>query len=217
MVQGLLAACSRGEEALKRSKNPATTSAMLRPRPVSIETVAVTPARKGGSFAWGSRRMRTGRGCTTFTQLPEAFCGGRIANSAPVAGLMVDEAHAVGVVGARGHRVHEHCGIDPNAVVIWMGMLSKTLSGCGGYIVGNARLIEWLCHSTPGLAAAAKESPKILQAVPQGVARRQPNAALFLQLARAAGSVAGSATPHAINPGHPGVFNCRGALFAKAL
>ena len=27
--------------------------------------------------------MRTGRRCTTFTQFPEAFCGGRIANSAP--------------------------------------------------------------------------------------------------------------------------------------
>jgi hypothetical protein len=33
--------------------------------------------------------MRTGRRCTTFTQLPEAFCGGRIANYAPVAGLML--------------------------------------------------------------------------------------------------------------------------------
>ena len=31
--------------------------------------------------------IRTGTRCTTFTQLPEAFCGGRIANSAPVAGL----------------------------------------------------------------------------------------------------------------------------------
>mgnify|MGYP003693846851 CR=1 FL=1 len=31
--------------------------------------------------------MRTGTRCTTFTQLPLAFCGGRIANCAPVPGL----------------------------------------------------------------------------------------------------------------------------------
>ena len=31
--------------------------------------------------------MRTGTRCTTLTQLPLAFCGGRIANCAPVPGL----------------------------------------------------------------------------------------------------------------------------------
>ncbi len=54
--------------------------------------------------------------------------------------LMVDKAHVVGVVGARGHGVHEHFGIDPNEVDIWMDTLSKTLSGCGGYILGDASL-----------------------------------------------------------------------------
>jgi hypothetical protein len=34
--------------------------------------------------------MRTGRRCTTFTQLPEAFCGGRIANSPPWPGCEAD-------------------------------------------------------------------------------------------------------------------------------
>ncbi|MEY4794294.1 MAG: hypothetical protein RL724_1230, partial [Pseudomonadota bacterium] len=58
--------------------------------------------------------------------------------------LMVDEAHALGVVGTRGHGMHEYYGIDPNEVDIWMGTLSKTLSACGGYIAGNASLIEWL-------------------------------------------------------------------------
>ena len=33
--------------------------------------------------------MRTGMRCTTFTQLPEAFCGGSTANSAPVAWAML--------------------------------------------------------------------------------------------------------------------------------
>jgi 8-amino-7-oxononanoate synthase len=124
--------------------------------------------------------------------------------------LMVDEAHALGVVGARGHGLHEHFGIDPNEVDIWMGTLSKTLSGCGGYIAGNASLIEWLRHSAPGfvysvglapaLAAAARESLAILHAEPVRVARLQANAALFLALAREAEFDTGSATAHAIVP-----------------
>ena len=124
--------------------------------------------------------------------------------------LMVDEAHALGVVGARGHGVHEHFGIDPNEVDIWMGTLSKTLSGCGGYIAGNASLIEWLKHSAPGfvysvglapaLAAAATESLRILHAEPGRVARLQANTALFLDLAQEAGFDTGTATAHAIVP-----------------
>ena len=124
--------------------------------------------------------------------------------------LRVDEAHALGVVGARAHGVHEPFGIDPNEVDIWMGPLSKTLSGCGGYFAGNASLIEWLRHSAPGfvysvglapaLAAAAMESLAILRAEPARVTRLQANAALFLKLARDAGFDTGLATPHAIIP-----------------
>jgi 7-keto-8-aminopelargonate synthetase-like enzyme len=91
-----------------------------------------------------------------------------------------------------------------------MGTLSKTLSGCGGYIAGNASLIEWLRHSAPGfvysvglaptLAAAAMESLAILHAEPERVTRLQCNAALFLKLAREARFDTGLATPHAIIP-----------------
>src|SRR4029079_7609872 len=48
--------------------------------------------------------------------------------------LMVDEAHALGVLGPRGYGLFEHFGVDPRQVDVWMGTLSKTLSGCGGYI-----------------------------------------------------------------------------------
>ena len=124
--------------------------------------------------------------------------------------LMVDEAHALGVVGTRGHGMHEYYGIDPNEVDIWMGTLSKTLSACGGYIAGNASLIEWLKHSAPGfvysvglapaLAAAALESLAIMHAEPERVARLHANAALFLGLAREAGFDTGTASAHAIIP-----------------
>src|SRR5262249_22214877 len=51
--------------------------------------------------------------------------------------LMVDEAHAIGVLGRRGRGSAEHFGIEPEHVDIWMGTLSKTLASCGGYIAGT--------------------------------------------------------------------------------
>ena len=124
--------------------------------------------------------------------------------------LMVDEAHGMGVVGPTGHGIHEHHGVDAREVDIWMGTFSKTLSGCGGYIAGNADLIAWLKHSAPGfvysvgmapaLAAASLESLRILEAEPERVARLQANAALFLRLAQEAGLDTGTSAGLAIVP-----------------
>ena len=60
-----------------------------RVRPVSIVAVAVVPARNVGASGLLMSLRRTGRRCTTLTQFPDAFCGGKIANSAPVAGEML--------------------------------------------------------------------------------------------------------------------------------
>jgi len=57
---------------------------------------------------------------------------------------MVDEAHALGVLGNRGYGSFEQCGVDPRQVDIWMGTLSKTLAGCGGYIAGSADLVDYI-------------------------------------------------------------------------
>jgi len=124
--------------------------------------------------------------------------------------LMVDEAHGMGVLGATGRGIHEHSGVDAREVDIWMGTLSKTLSGCGGYIAGNADLIAWLKHSAPGfvysvglapaLAAASLESLRILAAEPERVARLQANAALFRRLAQEAGLDTGTSAGFAIVP-----------------
>lgn len=124
--------------------------------------------------------------------------------------LMVDEAHGMGVLGATGRGIHEHHGVDAREVDIWMGTFSKTLSGCGGYIAGNADLVAWLKHSAPGfvysvgmapaLAAAALESLRILAAEPGRVARLRANAALFLRLAQEAGLDTGTSAGFAIVP-----------------
>jgi 8-amino-7-oxononanoate synthase len=124
--------------------------------------------------------------------------------------LMVDEAHSLGVLGATGRGIAEHCGVDASGVDIWMGTLSKTLCACGGYIAGSRDLVEYLRCSAPGfvysvgmsppVAAAATAALAVMQSEPWRVARLNANAALFLREARAAGLNTGSSIGAAIVP-----------------
>jgi 8-amino-7-oxononanoate synthase len=57
--------------------------------------------------------------------------------------LMVDEAHAVGVLGARGAGSAELLGVE-DEVDLRMGTFSKSLASCGGFIAGPAEVIEFL-------------------------------------------------------------------------
>ncbi|TML26728.1 MAG: aminotransferase class I/II-fold pyridoxal phosphate-dependent enzyme, partial [Actinobacteria bacterium] len=69
--------------------------------------------------------------------------------------LMVDEAHAVGVLGARGAGSSELLGVE-DRVDLRMGTFSKSLASCGGFIAGPAEVVEYLrIASRPFLFTAA--------------------------------------------------------------
>jgi 8-amino-7-oxononanoate synthase len=57
--------------------------------------------------------------------------------------LMVDEAHALGVLGARGAGTSELLGVE-DRVDLRMATFSKSLASCGGVIAGPADVIEYL-------------------------------------------------------------------------
>ena len=57
--------------------------------------------------------------------------------------LMVDEAHGVGVLGARGAGTAELLGVE-DRVDLRMGTFSKSLASCGGFMAGDAEVIEFL-------------------------------------------------------------------------
>ena len=124
--------------------------------------------------------------------------------------LMVDEAHALGVLGPRGFGSAGRAGIDPGEVDIWMGTLSKSLVSCGGYIAGRQDLIDYLKRMAPGFvfsvgiappsAAAALSALEILEQEPDRVRRLNERAGLFLELARAAGLDTGGSVGAAIVP-----------------
>jgi 8-amino-7-oxononanoate synthase len=124
--------------------------------------------------------------------------------------LMVDEAHSLGVLGPTGRGLAEHFGVGVDAADIWMGTLSKTLAGCGGYVAGARDLIEYLRYSAPGfvysvgmpppVAAAALAALEIMRQEPERVASLNANAALFVERARAAGLDVGLSQGLAIVP-----------------
>ncbi|HKG18044.1 MAG TPA: aminotransferase class I/II-fold pyridoxal phosphate-dependent enzyme [Solirubrobacteraceae bacterium] len=69
--------------------------------------------------------------------------------------LMVDEAHACGVLGDRGAGTAELLGVE-DRVDLRMGTFSKSLASCGGFIAGPADVVEYLqVSSRPFLFTAA--------------------------------------------------------------
>jgi 8-amino-7-oxononanoate synthase len=90
--------------------------------------------------------------------------------------LMVDEAHSLGVLGARGSGIAEEQGVDPHDIDIWMGTLSKTLVSSGGYIAGSRKLVELLKYTSPGIVYSVGASPSVAAAAcaALGVLQREP-------------------------------------------
>lgn len=124
--------------------------------------------------------------------------------------LMVDEAHSLGVMGDRGKGIAEHFSIAGKEVDIWMGTLSKTLGGCGGYIAGEKALVDHLKFAAPGflysvgisppLAAASLKALEILEQEPHRVRHMQHNGEYFKQQAEKAGLDTGLSMGLSITP-----------------
>ncbi|MFH1202235.1 MAG: 8-amino-7-oxononanoate synthase [Candidatus Omnitrophota bacterium] len=58
--------------------------------------------------------------------------------------VMVDDAHATGVLGKNGSGTPEHFNLTQDDIDIMMGTLSKALAGAGGYVAGKKDLIRYL-------------------------------------------------------------------------
>ena len=77
--------------------------------------------------------------------------------------LMVDEAHGVGVLGARGAGACELFGLE-DEVDLRMGTFSKSLASCGGFIAGPAEVIEYLRISSRSFIFSASSVPAAIGA-----------------------------------------------------
>jgi len=82
--------------------------------------------------------------------------------------LMVDEAHAVGVLGKRGAGVCELYGLE-DRVDLRMGTFSKSLASCGGFVAGPADVIEYLRISARAFVFTAAAVPASLGAALEAI------------------------------------------------
>ncbi|PSB30690.1 8-amino-7-oxononanoate synthase [Stenomitos frigidus] len=89
--------------------------------------------------------------------------------------LLVDEAHATGVLGATGAGCVEHFGCT-GSPLIQVGTLSKALGSLGGYVAGSATLIDYLRNRSVGWIYTTGLSPADTAAALTGVAiaRQEP-------------------------------------------
>jgi 8-amino-7-oxononanoate synthase len=100
--------------------------------------------------------------------------------------LLIDESHALGVIGAGGRGTHEHFGVSADDVDIWTGSLSKGIPSNGGFVAGSQELCIYLQHTAapfvfsaalcPAAVSAIRASLEILRDEPGRVERLQRNA-----------------------------------------
>jgi 8-amino-7-oxononanoate synthase len=72
--------------------------------------------------------------------------------------ILVDDAHAVGVVGKGGRGTASHYGLV-DEIDMTMGTFSKTFGSLGGFVVGDERVINYLKHHSPALIFSASPTP----------------------------------------------------------
>lgn len=78
--------------------------------------------------------------------------------------MMVDEAHATGVLGPHGAGLAEACGVTQR-VEVHMGTFSKALGSLGGYVAGDRRLIEYLHNRARSFIYSTAMPPPVLGAI----------------------------------------------------
>jgi 8-amino-7-oxononanoate synthase len=110
--------------------------------------------------------------------------------------LLVDDAHAVGVIGKGGRGTYSHFGLEEEIDLI-VGTFSKSLASTGGFVVSNRDVIEWLKHfarpgvfsasMTPSTVVAATTALEVLIEEPERVERVNSNARLLRDGLRDAG------------------------------
>jgi glycine C-acetyltransferase len=124
--------------------------------------------------------------------------------------MMVDDAHASGVLGRNGRGSIDHFGCH-GRVDVQVGTLSKAIGALGGYVCGSRDLIDYLYHRArpflfstshpPSVAATCIAAFDLLEHEPERIDRLWENTRYFkAELARLGFNIGGVTTPASETP-----------------
>jgi glycine C-acetyltransferase len=124
--------------------------------------------------------------------------------------MMVDDAHASGVLGRNGRGSVDHFNVH-GKVDVQVGTLSKAIGALGGYVCGSRDLIDYLYHRArpflfstshpPSVAATCIAAFDILETEPERIERLWTNTWYFQgELKRAGFNIGGVTTPATETP-----------------
>jgi glycine C-acetyltransferase len=143
--------------------------------------------------------------------------------------MMVDDAHASGVLGRNGRGSIDHFGMH-GRVDVQVGTLSKAIGSLGGYVCGSKDLIDYLYHRArpflfstshpPSVAASCIAAFDILETEPERIDRLWKNTKYFQgELKRVGFNIGGVNTPATETPITPVIVGeGRAAMdFSRAL
>ena len=110
--------------------------------------------------------------------------------------IYLDEAHALGVIGATGRGTEEHYGLG-NCADLVMGTFSKSFGAIGGFVAGDGVVIDYIKHFArpliftasmpPPMIAAVKATLEIMEKEPQHTKRLQAIATTMVREFKALG------------------------------
>ncbi len=98
------------------------------------------------------------------------------------AALMIDEAHATGVLGERGAGLAEALGLTER-IEVHLGTFSKALGSLGGYVAGDRRLIDYLHNRARSFIYSTALAPPVLGAIEAAleIVVREPERRAYLR------------------------------------
>ena len=121
------------------------------------------------------------------------------------AAVMVDDAHGIGVLGPTGRGTAEHFGLEDEVDLV-MGTFSKSMASVGGFIAGDATVVDYIKHCArtlifsaappPASVAAALATVEIMDREPERRAMLWENTRFFSDGLKSMGlDTGGSQTP----------------------
>lgn len=112
------------------------------------------------------------------------------------ASIMVDDAHALGVIGEKGAGTASHFGLTDKTDLI-MGTFSKSLASLGGFIAGDPEVINYIKHNSrsllfsagipPASAATVLKALEIIKREPERIQKLHDNTEYAKKLLQEAG------------------------------